>query len=387
MDLRILPGLGVLVLLSRAAAPWLPGPVPLMLAVLILRWTVQAPQPRVGERIDALLRPGAAWLLRWMPIFFVPSVVGAADLEVPDLGLLLRVLAVLLLGWLMVLAATSWIAGRVGRGAADDLPETPHVHVLPTPRTLLLLWSAAIGGLLLLRNLPLPGLAHGTVLAAILAGYLTGQRLPPAWRRVLHPLLLASAAALACLRLGPVPLPAWSLVRDGLTALLAASVTGLAWPLYDKRDWLRGHAVLIAATLLPAALLSVLGTAVLARLLALPPAWSWPLLVRSVTSSVAIPLAQRLHASLPLAASSVVFTGMLGAWAGRALLDLLRVRSPLARGLAMGASAHALGTASLTAAEPAAAAVSALALALHAALVALLIEVPGVLELLRGVLG
>ena len=382
MDLRILPGLCLLVLLSRAAAPWLPGPVPLMLAVLTLRWTLQATQPHLGERIDALLRPGAAWLLRWMPIFFVPSVVGAADLEVPDLGLLLRVLSVLVLGWLSVLVCASSIAGRLSPGPIDDLPEVAHPHLLPTRRTLLLLWSLSLGGLLLLRLRPFPGLAQGTVLAAILAAFLSGQRLPPHWRRVLHPLLLASAAALGCLRLGHVPVPAWSLVRDGLTVLLAASVTGLAWPLYDKRHWLRAHAGPIALTLVPAALLSVLGTAALARLFALPPPWTWPLLVRSVTSSVAIPLAQRLHASVPLAASAVVFTGLLGAWAGRALLDLLRVRSPLARGLAMGASAHALGTASLTATEPAAAAVSALALALHAALVALLIEVPGVFDLL-----
>ncbi|MDO5682242.1 MAG: LrgB family protein, partial [Propionibacteriaceae bacterium] len=62
----------------------------------------------------------------------------------------------------------------------------------------------------------------------------------------------------------------------------------------------------------------------------------------------------------------VILTGVLGAVAGPGLLRLLRIRSEIANGLAMGISAHGIGTARALGESQTTGAFSALAMALSA---------------------
>ena len=69
------------------------------------------------------------------------------------------------------------------------------------------------------------------------------------------------------------------------------------------------------------------------------------MLTRSVTSTVAIGVAEQIGAIPALAALFTIFAGMLGAVAGPWLLTVCRIRDPRARGFAIGVSAHGIGTA------------------------------------------
>merc|ERR1712050_624218 len=87
-----------------------------------------------------------------------------------------------------------------------------------------------------------------------------------------------------------------------------------------------------------------------------------------------------------LAATIVVITGLLAANFGAAALDLMGVRAPVARGLAMGAAGHGLGTAAM-AQEKEAFPFAAIAMALNAALSTVLVSVPPVRKLLLAAAG
>jgi predicted murein hydrolase (TIGR00659 family) len=69
------------------------------------------------------------------------------------------------------------------------------------------------------------------------------------------------------------------------------------------------------------------------------------MLPKSVTTPVALGLADQIGAAGSLAAVFSIVTGVLGASVGLPLLSLLRVRDRRARGLAMGVAAHGIGTA------------------------------------------
>jgi putative effector of murein hydrolase len=101
---------------------------------------------------------------------------------------------------------------------------------------------------------------------------------------------------------------------------------------------------------------------------------------------LAIAIAGMLQADPSLAATIVVVTGLLAANFGRAVLDALGVDSPVARGLAMGAAGHGLGTAAM-AAEAEAFPFAAIAMALNAALSTVLVSVPFVRKLLLAAAG
>lgn len=366
-------------LLAHAGLP-IQGPVGVLLLVLLVRGLLIRLAPDLDRRLDRGLEPAAAWLLRWMPLFFVPPVVDLTSLPVPPPSLVLRALVVLTVGWFAVLALVGGLASRFGLPQPLP-PNPPQPSVLPSRSVILGLTIVACSSA---RWPILPPLAP---LAAVVAGYLLGLRLPVTVRTWLHPLLIASLAGWLSLQSPHLPPQAWSQARETLLTLLGASVLALAWPLVARRTWLMQQGKLLALTLLPATLLSLPGTALLARALHLPPDWNRALLPRSVTSAIAMPMAVHLHADPALAATGVLITGLLAAVLGRKVLDRWGIRDPLARGLAMGASGHALATAALTTAEPDAAAVAAVALTLHGVLAALALDVPGAMAGLQVLTG
>ena len=69
------------------------------------------------------------------------------------------------------------------------------------------------------------------------------------------------------------------------------------------------------------------------------------LLPKSVTSPIAMAVANETGGLASLAAAVVIAVGLLGALGGFTLLKLCKITNPQAQGLAMGCSAHAIGTA------------------------------------------
>ncbi len=73
---------------------------------------------------------------------------------------------------------------------------------------------------------------------------------------------------------------------------------------------------------------------------------------KSVTTAIAVPIAGAADGSAALTAASVVATGVLGAVCGGWVLDRMRVRDVRARAVAMGTTAHAIGTAEVLRTTP-----------------------------------
>jgi putative effector of murein hydrolase len=65
---------------------------------------------------------------------------------------------------------------------------------------------------------------------------------------------------------------------------------------------------------------------------------------KAATTPVSIALSETVHGLPPLTAAVTIVAGTLGAVAGPAVLTLLRIRDPHARGLALGSVSHGIGT-------------------------------------------
>jgi putative effector of murein hydrolase len=108
-----------------------------------------------------------------------------------------------------------------------------------------------------------------------------------------------------------------------------------------------------------------------ATLMHLAPAWTLALTSRSATAPISIALAGELHGAAALSAVLSVLAGVAGATLGPRWLDLVRVRHPLARGLAHGVTSHGIGTARMLDETRLAGATAAVGMALGGVLVAL----------------
>jgi putative effector of murein hydrolase len=200
------------------------------------------------------------------------------------------------------------------------------------------------------------------------AAYGIALRLPR--RPLLNPTLIAMAALVATLVVTGVPYAAYADGTGVLTALLGPAVVALAVPLHRERETLRRHAGTIAAGAAVGASCAIAVGLAAAALMHLAHAWELALTSRSATAPISIALAGQLHGAAALSAVLSVLAGVAGATLGPRWLDLVRVRHPLARGLAHGVASHGIGTARMLDETRLAGATAAVGMALGGAMVA-----------------
>ncbi|MFB9992735.1 LrgB family protein [Deinococcus oregonensis] len=162
---------------------------------------------------------------------------------------------------------------------------------------------------------------------------------------LLNPTLLATVLVGGLLLLTRTPYETYTRAAEPISAFLAPAVVALAVPLYRLRALLARQ---WRALLLGGAAGTVVGVVVdtlLPRVLNLSLDAQRALSTAPATSPVALQLAHITQAPAALAATLAVLSGLLGALVLPAFLTLLGVRHPLARGVALGAVAHGIGTA------------------------------------------
>jgi predicted murein hydrolase (TIGR00659 family) len=169
------------------------------------------------------------------------------------------------------------------------------------------------------------------------------------YRRIGHPManpvLLAIAAMILLLLALRIDYTTYDAGGHLIAWFLGPAVVALGVPLHlQMREILRRRRAILAATLI-GALVGILSGVLTAAALGGSRAVVLTLAPRSVTTPIALAIAERVGGIPPLAAALVIGTGVIGAVIGPAILRLAGVRSRTAFGLAMGASAHGAGTA------------------------------------------
>lgn len=134
----------------------------------------------------------------------------------------------------------------------------------------------------------------------------------------------------------------------GLIAfLLGPATVALAVPLHRQAHRLRGLVTPMIAGLVAGSVVSVGSGILLVRALGGGDLLARTMAPKATTTPVAIALAGDLHGIPELAAVFAIVIGTFGAVVGPSLLTLVRVRDPRARGLALGAVSHGIGTSRL----------------------------------------
>ncbi|MBO6836408.1 MAG: LrgB family protein [Alphaproteobacteria bacterium] len=155
--------------------------------------------------------------------------------------------------------------------------------------------------------------------------------------------------------------------------LLGPATVALAVPLYTHLPRVRRAALPMLAALV-AGVVTAVGTALaVASLLGADSESLLSLAPKSVTSPIAMGIAERIGGLPSLAAGLVIATGIVGAIVVTPLLNLMRVRDWRARGFAVGIAAHGIGTARAFQVNPIAGVFAAVAMGLNGLTTALLV--------------
>jgi len=211
-------------------------------------------------------------------------------------------------------------------------------------------------------------------LTMTLCAYLAAQRIG-AWSKgapIANPVAIAIAIVVGILSLSGMSYERYFAGAQFVHFLLGPATVALAVPLVRQLPRLRQHWLPLTVALLAGCVTAIVSVVVVAQLLGATPALIATLAPKSVTSPIAMAVAERLGGLPSLTAALVIGTGIFGAIFSTWLFQLLRVRSDAARGFAMGLAAHGIGTARAFQLSPEMGAFAGLAMGLNGALTALL---------------
>lgn len=155
--------------------------------------------------------------------------------------------------------------------------------------------------------------------------------------------------------------------------MLGPATVALAVPLYRQFHHVRRSAIAIGVALLCGSLTAVISAVGIAWLLGASRETLLSLAPKSVTTPVAMGIAEQIGGLPSLTAVLVILSGITGAVLGTYTLNLVRVKDWRARGIAMGVASHGIGTARAFTVNEVAGAFSSLAMGLNALATAVLV--------------
>jgi predicted murein hydrolase (TIGR00659 family) len=155
--------------------------------------------------------------------------------------------------------------------------------------------------------------------------------------------------------------------------LLGPATVALAVPLASQVRRLRRSWLALTVALLTGSLTAAGSAVGIAWALGASPAVLASLAPKSVTTPIAMGIAEQLGGLPTVTAVLVILTGIVGAVFGSQLLRLVRVRDPVSTGFAIGLASHGIGTARAFALGETAGAFSGLAMGLNGLATAILL--------------
>ena len=155
--------------------------------------------------------------------------------------------------------------------------------------------------------------------------------------------------------------------------LLGPATVALAIPLYMQFKRVRAMLLPVLAGLLAGSLTAIVSAVLVGRLFGASQSTQLSLAPKSVTTPIAMGIAERIGGIPSLTAVLVIVTGILGALSARYVFDAMKLRDPAIRGFAIGVASHGIGTARAFQINEQTGAFAALAMGLNGALTAILV--------------
>lgn len=161
---------------------------------------------------------------------------------------------------------------------------------------------------------------------------------------LLNPILLTIAVLILFLKVSGISYEAYNEGGELISFWLKPAVVALGVPLYLQLEMIKKQWLPILLSQLVGCLVGVISVVLIAKGLGATPDVICSLAPKSVTTPIAMEVSNATGGIPSLTAAVVVMVGLFGAVFGFKLLDIGKVKSPIAQGLSMGTASHAIGT-------------------------------------------
>lgn len=179
-----------------------------------------------------------------------------------------------------------------------------------------------------------------------LAGYEAGLFLKKKIRSPLcNPLLIAVIFVMLALLVCRVDYSEYYEGGRYLSYLLTPATVALAVPLYRQIELLKKNLAAILAAVCAGVLSSLVTILLLSKIFGFTHEQYVTLLPKSITTAIGMGVSEKLGGLVTITVMVIIVTGILGNMIAESVFKLFRIYEPVAKGLALGTAAHAIGTA------------------------------------------
>lgn len=179
-----------------------------------------------------------------------------------------------------------------------------------------------------------------------LLAYMVGVQLKKRFKSgIFNPLLIAIAATLVVLLTANIDYEIYNEGAKYLSWFLTPATVCLAIPLYEQIELLKKNWHAVLAGILSGVLTSMVTILVLAVLFGLTHQEYVTMLPKSITTAIGMGISEELGGYVTITVAVIIITGVLGNIFAETLCKLFGIQEPIAKGIAIGSAAHAIGTA------------------------------------------
>lgn len=162
---------------------------------------------------------------------------------------------------------------------------------------------------------------------------------------LLNPLIISIVTIILLLVFANIPYQMYQKATVPLDFMLGPTVVALGYALYTQREELFKNFFSIGISMFVGAMVGISSVVAVLWLFGASHEIVASIVPKSVTSAIAIPLAQQNGGIASITSMVVVMTGIFGGIIGPTVLRKLNITSKIAKGLALGSAAHGMGTA------------------------------------------
>lgn len=194
---------------------------------------------------------------------------------------------------------------------------------------------------------------RGEILGSVFFGssltivaYCIGEHLKKKYKNpIVNPILISMIIIITILSFFNIDFKEYNNGAQYISYFLTPATVCLAVPLYEELQHLKDNWLAIMAGIISGMLSSSISILIMSYLFELDHQQYVTLLPKSITVAIGMGVSEKLNGIVSITIAIIIITGIIGSVFGETVLHIFRIKHPIAKGVAFGSSAHALGTA------------------------------------------
>lgn len=184
----------------------------------------------------------------------------------------------------------------------------------------------------------------GVVLS--LTAYILGALLKKKFKSgLLNPLLISIIITILVLVFAHIDYDTYNSSAKYLSWLLTPATVCLAIPLYEQFELLKQNWKAVICGITAGVITSLVAILAVSLIFKLDHKVYVTLLPKSITTAIGMGVSEELGGYVTITVAVIVITGVLGNILAEAVCKIFKINEPIAKGIAIGSAAHAIGTA------------------------------------------